>query len=119
MKRGATPRCAPVRLPADLEEVRALFREHAASLDFDLLFQRFHEELDGLPGEYAPPSGRLLLAWDADRVAGYVIGYDRMRLDTIPSMREAITLYRALGFETIEPYRHNPIAGALFVELRL
>ncbi len=47
------------------------------------------------------------------------IGYSRMWLDTIPAMNEALTLYRALGFTPIAPYRHNPIAGAMFMELVL
>jgi putative acetyltransferase len=46
----------------DLDTIRKLFREYEASLPFDLSFQNFEEELKGLPGRYARPSGRMLLA---------------------------------------------------------
>ncbi|MCL4371222.1 MAG: GNAT family N-acetyltransferase [Chloroflexi bacterium] len=46
-------------------------------------------------------------------------GYRRMRLDSVPWMSEALTLYRSMGFVEIEPYRHNPIEGAVFLELTL
>ena len=52
--------------------VRKLLVEHAKSLGFDLCFQGIQEELDGLPGAYAPPNGRLFLAFDGKAAAGCV-----------------------------------------------
>src|SRR6185503_16589565 len=47
------------------------------------------------------------------------IGYDRMRLDTLGSMKEAIALYESLGFQRIAPYYDNPSGCAVFMELAL
>ncbi|ALL69567.1 Histone acetyltransferase HPA2 (plasmid) [Paraburkholderia caribensis MBA4] len=62
----------PARFPDDIDAVRAIFREYADSLDIDLGFQAFDEELAALPGKYAPPRGALLLAWRDGRVIGSV-----------------------------------------------
>jgi ribosomal protein S18 acetylase RimI-like enzyme len=48
------------------------------------------------------------------------IGYERMRLDSVePVMKDAVAIYRRLGFKEIAAYCANPIAGALYMELRL
>ena len=149
----------PARTEKDLRQAKIFFEEYAAGLDFALDFQNFEEELAGLPGDYAPPEGCLLLAYYRDQVAGCVAlrkidrdicemkrlfvrpsfrhlgiggslaqtviqeakrkGYTRMRLDTVPSMKEARGLYASLGFEPIPSYCHNPIPGAVFLELKL
>lgn len=46
-------------------------------------------------------------------------GYKSMRLDTLQSMKEAVTLYRSMGFTDTAPYRFNPIEGALFMEITM
>ena len=149
-----------VETPAQVAQARELFLEYAQSLGFSLCFQDFDKELANLPGDYAPPSGRLLLAEYESQLAGCValhklstdacemkrlylrsqfrgkrlgrlladriisearhIGYQRMRLDTVePVMKDAVALYRKIGFREIEPYCANPIPGALYMELDL
>ena len=47
------------------------------------------------------------------------LGYRYLRLDTVPEMQAAIKLYHAAGFYAIEPYRFNPMPGAIFMEKEL
>jgi putative acetyltransferase len=64
-----------IRPAASAEEIavaRTLFEEYAAALEIDLGYQGFADELAGLPGLYAPPRGRLLIAWVGDEAAGCV-----------------------------------------------
>jgi putative acetyltransferase len=148
-----------VQTGPDIDLARELFREYQRSLNVDLCFQDFEHELAALPGEYAPPFGRLLLLYEEENLAGCValrkiddetcemkrlyvrpefrgrklgkrlaesvmdesrtIGYKKMKLDTLPTMATAITMYRSLGFKPTPPYRNNPVPGALFMELDL
>jgi len=55
-----------------INAAQTLFEEYAASLGFSLCFQNFDQELANLPGDYAPPSGRLLLAIEDDQLAGCI-----------------------------------------------
>jgi putative acetyltransferase len=157
--RKPVPRIVLAESPELVRTARALFQEYAGALGIELCFQNFERELATLPGKYAPPEGRLLVALAGDEAAGcgalrplapsvcemkrlYVrpvyrglrlgralavrlieearaIGYARMQLDTLPSMTEAIRLYRVLGFREIPPYCYNPVPGTLFLELDL
>jgi putative acetyltransferase len=67
-----TANVIPAHTPEWRAEVRALFHEYAAEIQVDLCFQGFQRELDELPGAYAPPAGRLLIARHAGQVAGCV-----------------------------------------------
>jgi ribosomal protein S18 acetylase RimI-like enzyme len=61
-----------IRPESDIETVRSLFVEYGESLGFDLCFQDFDRELEELPGGYAPPRGRILLAEEDGKTAGCV-----------------------------------------------
>jgi putative acetyltransferase len=62
----------PAESSVQMVQARALFLEYADSLGFSLCFQNFDKELEGLPGLYAPPGGRLLLAEYYGELAGCV-----------------------------------------------
>jgi len=72
--RGSEPSPAlrVARLPEDIELARGLFLEYAHWLKVDLCFQGFERELATLPGAYAPPFGRLLLAGPAGQAFGCI-----------------------------------------------
>lgn len=146
--------------PVDhLPVVRELFVEYANTLGVDFCFQGFDQELAGLPGKYAPPSGRIFLAREGQLVVGcaalrelesgigemkrlYVrppfrgqgvgrqlahatvaaareIGYARLRLDTLASLKPALALYESLRFQRIAAYYQNPIPNVVYLELAL
>jgi putative acetyltransferase len=69
---GCGLRIQPVSAESQLACVRQLFIEYADSLGISLCFQDFERELATLPGKYAPPSGKLLLAYDGDETVGCV-----------------------------------------------
>src|SRR6185369_18074467 len=62
----------PANTQEHIEQVRTLFEEYAAGLGISLCFQNFDQELANLPGDYAPPQGRLLLAREFDQLMGCI-----------------------------------------------
>ncbi len=145
--------------PDDYATGKQLFLEYAQSLDFNLCFQGFEQELADIERQYGKSEGCLLLVvndgvaigcvgvrrWQGDttelkrmylqpaaRGAGMGkrllaaaleqarrLGYRNIRLDTLPTMETAISLYRNAGFDDIPAYRENPVEGALYLEKRL
>ncbi len=62
----------PATFPEEADLVRMLFREYAAALGFDLCFQGFEKELMQMPGRYAEPRGRVLLAVEEGKAVGCI-----------------------------------------------
>ena len=136
-----------------------MVEEYVAWIGLDLAFQEIDAELDGLPGEYAPPRGALFVAEEDQRLLGTIglrpfdaaicemkrlfvrpeargrglakqliavalaearrLEYAEIRLDTLPMMGDAQSLYVSLGFQDISPYYDTPIAGTRFMAKRL
>jgi ribosomal protein S18 acetylase RimI-like enzyme len=161
-KKRRPSRLLSVRGPGkELDETRRLFEEYARALDFELgsPLAGFQDEIRELPGVYAPPRGRLILARVRGQPAGCIgvrdlgdgiaemkrlyvrpdfrhaglgralaeaaleaageLGCGRVRLDTLPAMREATGLYRSLGFLERGPFGDPPTPGAIFLEREL
>lgn len=136
-----------------------MLAEYVAWIGLDLAFQEIDAELEGLPGEYVPPRGALLVGEDDGQLVGMIglrpfeadisemkrlfvrpqargrglakrliaellnhaksAGYSEIRLDTLPMMGDAQSLYVALGFRDIPAYYDTPIAGTRFMALDL
>ena len=83
--------------PEHIAQARALFLEYAQWLKVDLCFQGFSAELAGLPGDYAPPRGRLLLVGAHDRAFGCIalrpLDADAQQATTAPRTGEVKRLY--------------------------
>jgi GNAT superfamily N-acetyltransferase len=155
--------------PADIPGVRRMLEEYVAWIGLDLAFQEIDAELDGLPGDYAPPRGALFVAAEGDQLLGTIglrpleeqaclagafdaktaemkrlfvrpvargrglakqliavalaearrLEYSEIRLDTLPMMGDAQSLYASLGFHDIAPYYNTPIAGTRFMSKKL
>lgn len=117
---------------SQIGQARQLFREYEAWIEVDLCFQSFEKELAGLPGDYAAPDGRLLLAFEKGELAGCIAlrkrergvcemkrlfvrpefhgkGIGRQLVDAI--VREAREIgYRKMRLDTLPPKMNKAIA---------
>jgi putative acetyltransferase len=121
-----------VESPDQIAQARELFLEYAQSLGFSLCFQNFDRELAGLPGDYAPPGGRLLLAEYRGQLAGCVAlhqlapgvcemkrlylrpqfrgkGLGRVLAETVIDAAR-LTNCRKMRLDTVEPVMPNAVA---------
>lgn len=145
--------------PNEYNDARNLFLQYAQSLDVDLGFQGFNEELKIIDIQYNKPEGAVLLAYNNEiaigcagirkfdkdvaelkrmfikpeyrhlkmgkKLMGLAIdaakdfGYKSIRLDTLPHMISALSIYRSFGFYEIPAYRYNPVADAIYMEKQL
>ena len=143
----------------DIPHARDMLQEYVAWIALDLAFQEIDAEVAGLPGDYQPPRGALLVATLDERLVGMIglrpidasigemkrlyvrpeargrglakqliarlldearrLNYAEIRLDTLPIMGDAQSLYVALGFADIAPYYETPIVGTRFMAKRL
>jgi len=105
-------------------EGRLLLVEHEGQLAGCVALHKLEEGICEMKRLYLRPQfrGKGLGRALADRIIAEArqIGYQRMRLDTVePVMKDAVAMYRRLGFREIAPYCANPMAGALYMELEL
>lgn len=157
--RGIDMGCIIMEAYDNLEDVKLLFKEYAEMLGVDLSFQNFDEEIEGLPGKYGKPYGKLYLAYNDSKLAGCIalrrfdkeacemkrlfvrpefrgkkigeklvkkviedarlMGYKKIYLDTLFTLKNAVHLYRNLGFYEIPAYYNNPLRNVLYFSIDL
>ena len=135
--------------PQDSAAVLDIWHEFVANSPEKLDYQKNDEEFSNLPGKYAQPAGRIILADFDGQLEGCVemkrlyvrprargvglgyklverviheaklAGYQDMRLDVMAKSEPARQLYKKLGFSVADPVSFNPVPGASFLGLKL